>query len=135
MKLRKFLDLIGPGTVLYLKDVDRENLEDNLNDEYESGYTVGDIGVNGGDLLGFDVLSVDGAKDGCLVIELDTKNWLDDELTKEDLEDIQDILMNDIEKGDECSRLDEEFPNYRERKSLRKEQLAFKIDKILGGNL
>ncbi len=132
MKLRKFLDLIGPGTVLYLKDVDRENLEDNLNDEYESGYTVGDIDINGGELLEFDVLSVDGTKDGCLVIELDTKNWIDDELTKEDLEDIQDILMRDIEKEDECSRLDEEFPNYRRRKSLRRDQLAFKIDRILG---
>ncbi len=75
---------------------------------------------------------MDGTKDGCLVIELDTKNWIDDELTKEDLEDIQDILMRDIEKEDECSRLDEEFPNYRRRKSLRRDQLAFKIDRILG---
>ena len=130
MMLKQFLGMISPTTKLYISDIETGNLL-NKDNFYLSGLEAKF------EYLNKQVLSVEPIIDDdekILNITIDMDNYEpDDELSRKDLEDIQDLLMETADNYEEdlYNDRDMEFMTYYERKLKRFKELATKIDIIL----
>lgn len=130
MILKQFLGMVSPTTKLYISDVETGNII-NKGNFYLSGIEAKF------EYLNKQVLSVEPVLDDdekILNITIDLDNYEpDDELSRKDLEDIQDLLMESADNYEEdlLNDRDMEFMTYYERKLKRFKELATKIDIIL----
>ena len=130
MMLKQFLGMISPTTKLYISDIETGNLL-NKDNFYLSGLETGF------EYLDKQVLSVEPITDDdekILSITIDIDNYEpDDELSRKDLEDIQDLLMETADNYEEdlYNDRDMEFMTYYERKLKRFKELSSKIDVML----
>ena len=130
MMLKQFLGMISPTTKLYISDIETGNLL-NKDNFYLSGLETGF------EYLDKQVLSVEPITDDdekILSITIDIDNYEpDDELSRKDLEDIQDLLMETADNYEEDlhNDRDNEFMTYYERKLKRFKELSSKIDVML----
>ena len=130
MILKQFLGIIPPTAKLYISDAETGNLL-NKDNFYLSGLEAKF------EYLNKQVLSVEPIIDDdekILNITIDMDNYEpDDELSRKDLEDIQDLLMETADNYEEdlYNDRDMEFMTYYERKLKRFKELATKIDIIL----
>lgn len=130
MVLKQFLGMILPTTKLYITDIETGNLL-NKDNFYLSGLEAKF------EYLNKQVLSVEPVLDDdekILNITIDLDNYEpDDELSRKDLEDIQDLLIENVDNYEEDLHNDRDmkFMTYYERKLKRFKELATKIDIIL----
>ena len=130
MILKQFLGMVSPTTKIYITDVETGNI---LNKDifYLSGLDA-KFKYLDKQVLSVEPISDDDEKILNVTIDLDNYEP-DDELSRKDLEDIQDLLMENADNYEEdlYNDRDMEFMTYYERKLKRFKELATKIDTIL----